>query len=174
MPAAAVYFAYGSNLHPGRLARRAPSCRLLGVAAAEGLRLAFSKRGRDGSGKCTLCTSPRASVWMAAYRLRAEESASLDAVEIGYRRLPLKLHVGGQCLTGFTYVARSGWLLPSLLPFDWYRTLVTAGADYHGFPVAYLAGLRQTPVCVDPDPVRARRQQALARTLLAETAPAVR
>ena len=47
-----LYFAYGSNLHPARLAARTPSCHALGRAVLARHVLRFHKRGRDGSAKC--------------------------------------------------------------------------------------------------------------------------
>ena len=48
-----ICLAYGSNLHPFRLAqRRIRSARPIGVVPMQGKRLAFHKKSGDGSGKC--------------------------------------------------------------------------------------------------------------------------
>lgn len=49
------------------------------------------------------------------------------------------------------------------VPYDWYKTLVIAGAREHGLPDDYLALLQRTPARTDPDAQRARRHFALAR-----------
>jgi gamma-glutamylcyclotransferase len=48
------YFAYGSNLDLARMRARAPAVGLIGPALLQGMRLAFDKRGGDGSGKANL------------------------------------------------------------------------------------------------------------------------
>ena len=44
-----LYAAYGSNLHPARLSRRAPSAEFVGTALLPGWELRLHKRGQDGS-----------------------------------------------------------------------------------------------------------------------------
>ena len=51
------YLAYGSNLHPLRLQARL-NCELIARISIPNRQLVFSKRGQDGSGKCTLIPSP--------------------------------------------------------------------------------------------------------------------
>jgi len=53
------YLAYGSILHPLRLGERISSAQLCGVTTLRGYRLAWHKRGADGSGKCDLVRTNR-------------------------------------------------------------------------------------------------------------------
>jgi gamma-glutamylcyclotransferase len=46
-----------------------------------------------------------------------------------------------------------------LRPYDWYRTLVIAGAMQHGLPSNWIASLKATEFTCDLDP--RRRQRAL-------------
>ena len=64
---AMLYAAYGSNLHPGRLRKRVPSADLVGCAKIEGWSLNFNKRGKDGSGKCSIGVSRNSFVYVAVY-----------------------------------------------------------------------------------------------------------
>ena len=58
-----VYFAYGSNLHSGRLRSRAPGAQALGAARLRGVRLVCNKLGRDGTAKANLEPAPSSHVW---------------------------------------------------------------------------------------------------------------
>lgn len=166
-----TYFAYGSNMLDERLRHRTrcPSARLLGTGTAAGWRLAFAKRGADGSGKATLLRSARAAdrVHGVLFEIEIAERAILDGVEgPGYERLDdLAVDRAGDgspvTVLASVYVAREGALDPALVPFDWYRDLVLAGALRHGLPTEAVAALRTLPVRPDPNPAREQRRVAL-------------
>ena len=158
------YAAYGSNLHPERLARRIPSARLLGTAFVDGWSIAFHKRGKDGSGKATLVREGRGA-HVAVYSLSAADKSSLDAIEhagVGYRETSLHVDGHGEC---FTYVANPTHVDATLKPFCWYRALVIAGARLHGFPRAYVDALEALPTQRDPVNERHDDNWSLAHAL---------
>lgn len=155
-----LYFAYGSNLHPARLAARAPSARLVSTGYCRGRRPAFHKVGQDGTGKCDapVATEPDARVFGAVYELVGADLAALDGVEglgAGYLRERLAVRTGGGVVEADAYLAQPGFVDPARAPFDWYLELVLAGARYHGFPAGYVAALAATPTVPDADRRRA-------------------
>jgi gamma-glutamylcyclotransferase (GGCT)/AIG2-like uncharacterized protein YtfP len=164
-----LYFAYGSNLHPLRLARRLVAPRLVGSARLDGWVLDFAKRGRDGSGKCRIVPG-LGCVHGALYALDAADKRRLDAIEgvgRGYACAWVELPRFGRVST---YVAMPGATSPALLPFDWYLGIVLAGAEFHGFPASYRSALADRPTLPDPDPARAAEHALLLATLRAAPA----
>ena len=163
---AVVYFAYGSNMLSERLAARCPGARPLGAAVAPGFSLAFCKRGRDGSGKATLVKAEGRGrpVYGVLFRIGDEERALLDKAEGGYRRddaFPVLRHDDGTEVQAMTYIARPDVREHGLVPFDWYRALVVAGAIQHQLPEAHIRWLRGTAAQPDPDPAGPARREAL-------------
>jgi gamma-glutamylcyclotransferase (GGCT)/AIG2-like uncharacterized protein YtfP len=141
-----LYFAYGSNLSSERIHQpdRAPSARVVGAASLSGHRLAWHKRGADGSGKCTVCrTASRADgVWGVVWEIDAGDVARLDAAEgPGYERVEVEVATANQRMNVFTYLARSSHVDATLRPADWYRALVVAGAREHGLPASWIRAL---------------------------------
>ncbi len=159
------YFAYGSNLLPPRLRARTPSCRVAVRATLPGYRLAFHKRGADGSGKGDACFTGAAQhrVHGVVYEIALEEKAALDRAEgAGYAVRELTVaDAQGRSLQAFAYIAEPSHIEPHLQPFSWYRALVLHGARVHGFPADYLAAIEAVTTRVDPDVRRARRAFAL-------------
>lgn len=155
------YFAYGSNLHPTRLARRVPSSRILDTAVLEGWSLRFHKRGEDGSGKCDVVRAAGAGdrVHGAVYRMDAREQECLDAAEgPGYEPLRLRLDGHG---TVFLYVALPCHIDGGLKPFSWYKSLVLHGARHHALPEPYVQRIAEVEAVPDPDPERHARHRAI-------------
>ena len=164
----AHYFAYGSNLHPGRLGDRLGPVERVGAASVTGWRLRFCKRGQDGSAKCTLLPAPGEQLWGALYRLRADQWAELDVYEglgAGYTLEAVVVQNGGAPIAALTYVAEASHIDHALLPFRWYRDLVAIGADHAALPDAHVTWLRSHPSRDDPRPARRARMRALVATL---------
>ncbi|RDE18024.1 gamma-glutamylcyclotransferase [Motiliproteus coralliicola] len=132
-----LYLAYGSNLHPQRLGARLSRCTLVARVEIADRRLDFSKRGRDGSGKCTLTELPGHTSFGALFQIPADQIPLLDRIEGGYQRLSIGLDLDGKRQEGFTYLAEPALIETTLLPFDWYLALVTLGARYLGLPPQY-------------------------------------
>lgn len=153
------YFAYGSNLHPGRLASRTPSARAMGTTFLAGWSLRFHKRGSDGSAKCNVMHSGNESdcAYGAVYGMEAKDKLVLDRVEglgRGYEELWLEAPGHGPV---FLYVASPTFVSDGLVPFSWYKAYVLAGARYHALPRAYIDEIDRVPTMEDPDQERQKR-----------------
>lgn len=154
-----LYFAYGSNLHPGWLRSRTPSAEILGTAGVPNLNLHFHKSGGDSSGKCNIVRSDSAEdvIYGAVYQFDAFEKEVLDVAEEGYR--PERMSVG-KFKNVLVYVAREG-INDNLSPYSWYQDIVVAGAQYHGFPDVYIAYIKSFMAVIDPDQERERRHRSI-------------
>ena len=155
------YLAYGSNLHPLRLTARVPSARVIGVVEMPGYLLAFHKRSIDGSGKCLMYTEQgqHQKMYGALYEFDAKEKEALDKAEgkgSGYCEQLVQFPLNGETYTPYVYVAQSTHIDPTLAPYDWYKSLVIAGARYHGFPTEYIASVEA--ISSKPD-LNAKRKQ---------------
>lgn len=164
------HLAYGSNLHPLRLAARVPSARTVGVVEIPGYRLAFHKRSVDGSGKCLIYTEQGQSrkMYGVLYEFDVSEKASLDKAEgkgNGYCGQLVQFPLNGETYTSYVYIAQSTHVDPSLVPYHWYKGLVLAGARYHHFPAEYIASIEATPSKPDPDIERTQENENLLRQM---------
>jgi hypothetical protein len=167
MPPSLKYLAYGSNLHPERLRDRGVSVELIAKVALPGRKLIFQKIGMDGSAKCDIMESSSGNsvVWCALYAIEVAGIAKLDGFEglgSGYERRLLELEDHG---SAFAYVASPEATSSTMLPFDWYREMVVAGALYHRFPDGYVEEIRAVQATEDPDPQRRARSEATLKKL---------
>ena len=160
----AHYFAFGSNMLSARLLARTDSALPRGLVRLPGWRLAFHKRGADGSGKCDIYPgSPGDYVLGVIYDIAAGQLPDLDRFEgSGYRRTLIDVTYGDRVLPCATYRAVEGFIDPSLRPFDWYHRLVVTGLIEHGADAGYLDSVRGMHCISDPDVRRPERRQALA------------
>jgi len=93
-------------------------------------------------------------VHFAIFEMSANDKLTLDAIEgvgNGYDEIRLRVPAYGEC---FSYIAQDTFIDASLQPYDWYKSLVLAGAKYHGFPDDYIRQLESTATIPDPDPRR--------------------
>lgn len=167
---ALFYLAYGSNLHPYRIAQRVPSASLVGIAALPGKRLVFHKKSRDGSAKCMFVDTGRDTdtLYGAVYAIDSREKPTLDEIEgvgVGYDVQTIDVEIGDAEFETFTYAADKAYIRPDLLPYDWYRELVLLGAEYHGLPADYVAAIAANGSVADPDEKRAREKNALLEVM---------
>lgn len=153
-----LYFAYGSNLLPARLAARCPSAQFTGAALVNDYALAFSKPSLDGSGKATIIRSPNGHVHGGLYEIADYDLPALDRAEIGYNRIDdLVVGSGTACVTYFAQAPQ-----PDLAPYDWYLALVVAGARACALDPDYIEDLRERPFIDDPRPACQHRDAAHA------------
>ncbi len=158
------YAAYGSNLHPVRLAKRISSATLIGTAHLEQWSLRFHKKSRDDSGKCNIVNA-FGGVHFAIFDISAEDKLVLDRIEglgNGYSHISLDIPRFGECVS---YVAEESYIDESLRPYGWYKELVLAGARFHGFPDHYLRQIEQISASDDPDPARRCSQREIVNQL---------
>ena len=137
-----------------------------------GHRLAFHKRGVDGSGKCDLYSDKGScdKVHGVVYELDEQGKAKLDEVEgkhRGYAEKVVQVSLHGVTRESYLYIAQPSHIDPGLVPYHWYKGLVLAGARYHGFPTDYLAAIEATPSVTDPDVGRTRENEGLLTRMLA-------
>ena len=160
------YFAYGSNLHPKRLMERAPSANLVGIAKHPYHRLAFHKKGKDGSSKCNLFSTDFESdlVYGAIYTLEPEHKNALDYYEgkgYGYVDTQIKLESEGKEYTCYTYLAQQSHIADNLKPYHWYKHLVILGARYLRFPDWYISLIESVESIEDLNGKRRMEKEAL-------------
>ena len=159
------YLAYGSNLHPRRLQFRVPSARLIGKLGLMGWRLQFHKRGQDASAKCNILQTGKTSdvVYGAIFEMCAKERIKLDQAEglnRGYTLAHMDLAEKG---TAFFYVAEEHYIEENLLPFHWYKELVIAGSQFHGFPQSYQEQIHRVNSMQDFDQERHQQHMEILK-----------
>ena len=100
-------------------------------------------------------------VHVAIFDMSAADKERLDTIEgvgAGYAEIRLEVPGFGEC---FSYAATESHIDDSLLPYDWYRELVLAGAATHGFPEGYVEQIRRIAVRSDPDVERRTQMHAI-------------
>ena len=161
-----VYFAYGSNMLQERLVARVGEVRRLGCTYLSRYRLTFNKRGRDGSGKCTIVDTGDAGdgAWGALFELSFEQKLTLDRFEgRGYQAQEVVTTQNDLVVDAFTYISLYEWTDEFCRPSAWYKALVLAGALQSKLPRAYLADIEQVLCVEDPDRGRAQHHKDLIR-----------
>lgn len=162
-----LYFAYGSNMLTERLRERVPSASPLNSAYLSGRTLRFNKRSRDGSGKCTLLDAePESTVYGVVFEVAPGELTALDEAEHrgrGYERCQVRPRTSDGTCEAFAYVAQPAYIDNALVPYGWYKALVTAGARQHDLPDAYRAYLDAVRTYPDPNEHRRTKHRSLVR-----------
>ncbi len=157
------YLAYGSNMLCSRLLRRVSSARDPRVALLLGYGVRYRKRGVDLSAKCDLVlVGGPATAYGVLFDIDPEQQTILDQFEsvgYGYHPASVTALVHGRALEALTYLADDTHLVDGLLPYDWYRDLVVAGAREHGLPDAYIDEQLDVPALPDLDAARSRRER---------------
>ena len=107
---------------------------------------------------------PAYRVFGVLFTLSPDDRPALDRAEDlhhGYADVTVDVQVEGRTLRALTYVAiRKD---PDLLPFDWYRNIVVAGAREHGLPAAWIDLVRSVAVRTDDNEQRRTLHEALLR-----------
>lgn len=165
------YFAYGSNMLTQRLQKRCKSACALGPAWVDGYKLAFHKRSKDGSGKATLikAVGAAARVYGVIFSVDPKEKADLDRAEGTEYACNRGFKVFSDPATSvevITYIAVPEASDAALVPYDWYRDLIVAGACQHALPDDYVEALKA--FIANPDPVADRPERIAAIELLSK------
>ena len=155
------YLAYGSNLHPERIAQRVGEPLAAEAVSLAGWSIRFHKRSRDGSGKCDIIPASGQFVHGVIYTLTRRAKQRLDLIEgagFGYSCVELAAPGVG---TVATYRAVTHVIDGTLKPYSWYHQLVVEGARHHGLPADYVASLAAVATVDDPDQTRHRRESRI-------------
>lgn len=161
-----LYLAYGSNLRPIRLRKRVHEVEFVGIAELRSHALRFHKRSIDESAKCDAFFTGAESdcVIGALYRIPPKHLPDLDSAEgrgSGYERESRLVFCQGTEAHSFTYIAEPSHIDETLTPYDWYKSIVICGAEYHSFPVPYIESIRCVSCIPDPNAKRAQLNAAL-------------
>lgn len=137
------YFAYGSNLARDQKVNRTGHIREERRARLDGYRIAFNKRGNDGTGKANIVLDQGGIVWGAVYRCSPSALNDMDkheGVSGGhYAQRTVRVRVdGGNALDAVTYVAGNKFIENSLIPSPEYLQTIFRGAREHKLPDEYI------------------------------------
>lgn len=141
-PETLLYFAYGPNMSVERVEPHVPTARMIGPALARNKRLAFNKRGVDGTGKANLTDDPNSVVWGVLYEIDMDDLKRLDQSEGGYEPIEIQVmtdHEGG--LRATAYVAANA--CEELLPLEAYKAVIVDAAYQAQLPEDYIEGLEK-------------------------------
>ena len=145
-----------------RLVARCPSAKPLGVYAAHGWCVDFTKRSSDGSGKASLAPSSADTAWGVLFEIAKAEQGFLDAAEgKGYDRINdfSVSNANDKSTVCATYIANEPEA--GLHPYDWYLALIVAGADEHRLDADYRSALKTIQHRLDQRPSCTYRAAAL-------------
>jgi cation transport regulator ChaC len=150
------YFAYGSNMQPATLTGRRGIVPLGAVPARlAGWRLVLDKPPLlpAGGAMANVIEDAGAHVLGVAYALAPADLAHLDLTEgvlIGnYRRVAVRVTRLDAGATLDAWTLTSERRDPTLRPSRRYLALLVEGAEAHGLPADWIAGLRATPAVDD-------------------------
>ena len=143
-----LYFAYGSNMHPGQMKQRCPGCSFVAAARLRDHRLAFTRPwgAWDGDGVADILHSEGSVVEGVVWEIAEEHRRTLDRYEeypTAYDRKDVVVETfDGRTLTAFAYFARP---LGSFRPGRRYLQSLVDGAMAHGLSPEYVASLEAIP-----------------------------
>ena len=106
------YFAYGSNMHPGQMAKRCPGCTFVATARLKDHRLTFSRfwSAWGGGGVADIQPAPGSAVEGVIWEITGTHRQTLDDYEdypTSYTRKDVVVEtVDGRTLTAFAYTAK--------------------------------------------------------------------
>lgn len=147
------YFAYGSNMNPGRVRARNMKFDTYSSGMLEGYRLAFNKRSVKFPGAASANVEPTEGcrVEGVLYRLEsADEIEVMDVFEgypVRYRRELLPVRYGERIVTAWTYIANQEFVTHGLKPARWYLEHLLTGGPYLSH--SYLQELKATETLPD-------------------------
>lgn len=143
----ALYAAYGSNLDPAQMARRAPHSPPRGCGWIIGWRLTFGGDDRGwGGALATVVEDPVSEVFVMLYEMSPRDERTLDGWEAGDIGLYRRVRVRVQTLEG----EQAAWLYvldayEGGLPSARYLGAIADAAEKAGAPDDYVSELRARP-----------------------------
>lgn len=142
------YFAYGSNLNIGQKTSRTGSIRRSIPCKLLGYRLAFNKRGNNGSVYANIIPEMGSTVWGIAYLCSPSALSAMDRYEGVSEGHYLQCDVelvsqSGEILRAVTYIAGSAHVCEDGSPADEYLNLIVEGAVSHGLPEDYIESIKR-------------------------------
>jgi cation transport regulator ChaC len=143
-----LYFAYGSNMHPGQMRKRCPGCAFVAAARLKEHRLVFSRVWAPWGGGGVADIQPAAGgvVEGVVWEITEAHREALDKYEeypTAYTRKDVVAETfDGRTLTAFAYVARP---VGTYRPSRRYLTQIIEGARAHGLSPGHLAFLEAIP-----------------------------
>jgi len=139
-----LYFAYGSNMHPGQMQKRCPGCIFIAAARLRDHGVAFTRpwAAWGGGGVADIQPAPGSTVEGVVWDITDAHRSSLDKYEEypnAYTRKDVVVETfDGRTLTAFAYVARpAGACRPSRR----YLQQIIEGARSHGLSPSYITFL---------------------------------
>src|SRR5574341_1707116 len=130
-----LYFAYGSNMHPGQMRKRCPGCAFVATGRLPDHRLAFSRlwAAWGGGGVADIQPAPGSVVEGVVWEITEAHRNTHDKYEeypTAYTRKDVVVETfDGRTLTAFAYVARAGG---AYRPSRRYLRQIVEGARSHG------------------------------------------
>jgi len=129
------------------------------TAYLSGYMLSFNKRSTDKSGKGNIIESeyPDHVVHGVVFRIDISDKPQLDKAEglgKGYSEVEVQVTCSDKVRLVFAYIADPDYIDNTLLPYDWYKDMVLAGAKEHSLPADYIAELAKIQSIMDMDPKR--------------------
>jgi len=148
----ALYAAYGSNLDPERMAKRAPYSPVYGTGWLVGWRLTFGGEDISWEGALgTVVEDPASQVYVALYDLTSADEKALDeweGVAIGlFRKIRVRVATLDGDVTAWVYVLDA---YEGGLPSARYLGMLADAAEAGGAPDDYVRELRSRP-CASVD-----------------------
>jgi gamma-glutamylcyclotransferase (GGCT)/AIG2-like uncharacterized protein YtfP len=142
------YFAYGSNLSAEQKELRTGTIREVRVARLDGHRIAFNKRGIDGTGKANIVQDAAGTVWGVIYRCSA---AALDDMDVNegvagghYLRTDVRVRCeSGDRMDAVAYIAGDTFVDDSLAPSGQYLDTILRGARQHHLPEDHIREIKR-------------------------------
>lgn len=162
-----LYFGYGSNMWQQRIYARIGMCRVVSSAWVEGYALRFHKRGRDSSGKCDAYRTDLASdrLYGVVFEVELAQKERLDGIEgSDYVATSVVLRSETDEMSGYVYIARPTAIDAFLRPFDWYKSIVVAGARQNALPESYIRSIENVESVVDADAARSAQNISILAT----------
>lgn len=149
----ALYAAYGSNLDPQRMARRAPASPAVGAGWLHGWRLTFGGEDLGWTGSLsTIVEDVGSSVFVMLYDMTSADETNLDAWEgtdLGlWRKIRVRVQAAEDSLLAWAYVLDD---FEGGLPSARYLGVIADAAEAGGAPSDYVHRLRLHPCRGDGD-----------------------